>query len=732
MYRILILIGACYFSCLPLSMGSDSIPSFIVKKTNAEIKIDGEMNEAEWKDADYAKDFYEWFPTDTTLARNPTEIYMQYDEDYLYVGIKCFSSGNDFLVNTLRRDYRAGGMDNITLLLDPFNDRTNAFIFGINPMGVVREGLLSGGGQDNSDFNMAWDNKWVGEAQIFEKYWAAEMKIPFKIMTFKDGSKSWGLGSYRFDTQNNEIHTWLNIPRNQRLYSLAFMGEMIWEEPLKKAGKSLALIPYTSGSVQNDFENNIKGNTDFGVGFDAKVSVGSGLKLDLTVNPDFSQVEVDRQVTNLSRFELFFPERRQFFIENSDLFGGFGFDDVNPFFSRRIGIAKDTLSGGNIENPIIVGARLSGKLNENWRIGLLNMQTAADESNGLPSFNYAVTAIQRKIAKRSNLGFIFANKQAFNYQEDSPNTRFNRVVGLDYNLASANNKWVGKAFYHTSLSPTNAKEHFGHGAALRYNTRFFEARYNHIYVGEGYNPEIGFVPRTNYFRVNQDVRLNFYPNKGGITNGSIGVFHDIFLKPGFGRTDQFYSLRFNARAAGFSGFDANLTRAYTYLTNDFDPSRTDKTPLPGDTDYTYTFLELSYNSNRNKNFFFDLRPTIGQFYNGFRTGIRGGFNYRIQPYGTLSINYSYNYINLPEPFARNVNLFLIGPRIDWTFSKDVFFNALVQYNTQIKNMNVNARFQWRFKPVSDLFIVYTDNYNTDNFSIRNRSLALKLTYWFNL
>ncbi|MEL6988215.1 MAG: carbohydrate binding family 9 domain-containing protein, partial [Bacteroidota bacterium] len=241
-------------------IASDSIPSFVVKKMEGEIKIDGDLSEPQWSNADYAKDFYEWFPNDTSLAKHPTEIYMFYDDEFLYVGIKCYSSSNNFIINTLRRDYRAGGMDNITLLLDPFNDRTNAFIFGINPLGVVREGLLSNGGQSNDDFNMAWDNKWVGDAQIHDDYWGAEMKIPFKIMTFKEGMKSWGLGSYRFDTQNNEIHTWLNIPRNQRLYSLAFMGEMIWEEPLEKAGKSLAFIPYTAASTQKNFEENTKQN----------------------------------------------------------------------------------------------------------------------------------------------------------------------------------------------------------------------------------------------------------------------------------------------------------------------------------------------------------------------------------------------------------------------------------------------------------------------------------------
>ena len=728
------LISICMFvSVLPLSlMGSDSIPSFMVKKISVPIQVDGNIDEEIWNSAEYAGDFWEYFPSDTILSRNPTEIYMLYDDEDLYIGIKCFSSGSNFVVNSLRRDYRAGGMDNITLLLDPYNDRTNAFIFGINPFGAIREGLLSNGGQSNDDFNMEWDNKWIAEAQIHGDYWTAEMKIPFKILNFKSGSKKWGLGSYRFDTQNNEIATWLNIPRNQTLYSMAFMGDMIWEEPLQKAGKNVAVIPYISGASLTDYEDGGKTTNDLGYGFDAKISVGTGLTLDLTVNPDFSQVEVDRQVTNLSRFEIFFPERRQFFIENSDLFGGFGFDRVNPFFSRRIGIATDTTTDENIENAIIAGARISGKLNKNWRVGLMNMQTASDEANDLPSYNYTVAAAQRRVGQRSYIGAIMVNKDAFNYREGSINSRFNRVVGLDYVLSTVDNKWYGKTFVHTMLSPETNKDAFSHGAFLKYNTRFFEAEYSHTYVGEGYTPEVGFVPRTDFFRTSIEGQVNFYPEKGMFTNTDLGIEYSRITRPEYGRTDHQISLSFNGRAAGFSGFRASLINEYVFLTDSFDPSRNDEEELPANTDYNFSYFEAGFNTSRNRDFSLELRPSIGQFYNGFRVGVRGRFSNRFTPYGTLSLSYTYNYINLPEPYAQDVSLFLIGPRIDWTFSKTLFFNALVQYNTQIDNMNVNARFQWRFKPVSDLFIVYTDNYNTNNFAIRNRTIALKLTYWLNL
>ena len=195
---------------------------------------------------------------------------------------------------------------------------------------------------------------------------------------------------------------------------LGFMGNMIWEEPLKKPGKNISLIPYVTSSFSRDFENEQQEKTqqDFNFGGDAKIGLTSGLNLDLTFNPDFSQVEVDEQVTNLERFEIQFPEKRQFFLENADLFGSFAANRLNPFFSRRIGVAIDTATGQNIQNTILYGARLSGKLNDRLRVGLLNTQTAKQEENGMPGFNYTVATAEQKVFDRSGICLLYTSDAA--------------------------------------------------------------------------------------------------------------------------------------------------------------------------------------------------------------------------------------------------------------------------------------------------------------------------------
>ena len=637
------------------------------------------------------------------------------------------------MVPSLRRDFRAGGSDNLTFVFDTFNDQTNAFFFGANPAGVLREGLISNGGSGREDFSESWDNKWEGESKIHDGYWACELAIPFKTIRYQEGAMKWRFNAYRFDTQINERSSWIRIPQNQFLTNLAFMGDLNWEEPLKNPGKNFTIIPFISTDLTRDFEEGEMGYTsNFGIGGDAKIAVTSGLNLDLTANPDFSQVEVDRQVTNLQRFEVFFPERRQFFLENADLFGSFGEEQINPFFSRRIGVATDTATDLTIQNPIYYGARLSGKLDENWRVGLLNMHTAGDEKNDLPSFNYTVAAIQRKLFARSNIGAIFVNKQAFSNLESSTYNKYNRVVGLDYNLGTTDNVWSGKTYFHKAITPVDVNDKYAHGLELNYRVRDFAVTWQHAWVGLGYDAEVGFVPRNNYFQMSPDLRLFFYPKNSPVVQHG-PILQGVWLNtPDYGFTDREVRLRWEARMRDNSEIQAEVKYEYTFLFDDFDPTREDIYYLPAESDYSYTNISLEYNSNRNKPFSFRLEPRFGEFFNGNRFGLRGDFSYRFQPFGNIALDYNYNSINLAAPYDR-VNLFLIGPRIDLTFSRQLFLTTFIQYNNQIDNLNVNARFQWRFKPVSDFFLVYTDNYLTnDGFSVRNRSVVAKLTYWLNL
>ena len=231
------------------------------------------------KNAKPATNFWQNFPVDTLQAQNQTEIYMVYDESHLYVGIKCYSSSNEYVTQSLRRDYRAGGSDNVTLVFDTFNDGMNSFVFGMNPFGVRREALIANGGQQRTDFNESWDNKWKGESRMHEGFWVGEMAIPFKTLRFNEGSTHWRFNSYRFDTQTNERSSWQRVPRNQLIMGLAFMGDMIWEEPLKKPGPNISIIPFIAGSTARDFEEGESSyDTQFDVGGDAKIGITSGFE----------------------------------------------------------------------------------------------------------------------------------------------------------------------------------------------------------------------------------------------------------------------------------------------------------------------------------------------------------------------------------------------------------------------------------------------------------------------
>ncbi len=722
---------------------------FTVKYINSPIKVDAILDEEVWSTADTATNFWQQFPTDSLQAKAQTEIKILFDDDNLYVGIKVYAKSNNFIVPSLRRDFRAGGSDNITLMFDTFNDATNAFIFGSNPYGVLREILLANGGTSVRDFDGSWDVKWQGESKIYDNYYICEWAIPLYAFKYREGEAKWRFNSYHFDTQDNERNTWINIPQNQFIFNLAYMGDMHFEKPLGKSKSPISLIPYVNTSGLQNFEDDTD-NTDFKFGGDAKFTIGNSLNLDLTVNPDFSQVEVDRQITNLTRFSIALPERRQFFIENSDLFSSFGdFRESRAFFSRRIGIAED-LDGETIENGIIAGARLSGKLNTNLRIGLLNMQTEEDEANEIAATNNTVVALQHKVFSRSNLSFLFINKQAtkdYDFLSDDDdeidNNTYNRVIGLDYNLASKDNTWTGKYFLHKSFTPNTGDKDFSTGATTQFNSRYFDARLSGVYTGDDYRSELGFVRRTDILKGVLNLTGKLWPKQGifnrhSISFLSVGIWRPDALNFGLDRLGESISdaanrIEWQGNFNNQSEVSFAITHRFTKLVNEtFDPTGSDDgIELPEGSEYDYTEYKIEYRSDMRKQFSYSLEPSYGSFYNGTKFSFQGNLNLRLQPYFVASAQINYDEINLPNPYP-DASIWLVGPRFDVTFNKKLFWTTLVQYSNQRDNLGINSRLQWRFKPLSDLFIVYNDNYFVNSFAPRVRSLTVKLTYWINI
>ena len=709
-----------------------------VKHTDQPIKIDGQIDDAAWNDADWTTDFHQYFPVDTMLAQAQTKIALLFDGQFLYMAARMNNqhANRKYVTPSLRRDYRGESNDGITILLDPFQDNTNAFQFGVNPFGVQREGLIANGGSGTGrNLSLSWDNVWKADAHQGDGYWTAEMAIPFKTLRYKAGQDKWNVNFYRLDSENGERSTWMPIPRNLSIITLAFMGELIFEQPPAKPSNNIAIIPYALAGTSKNFVDDTPTDQNFNVGGDAKLALTPSLNLDLTINPDFSQVEVDEQVTNLERFEIFFPERRQFFLENADLFADFGNQRLRPFFSRRIGVAFDETTSQNVQNSILGGARLSGKINQDWRVGLMNMQTARDLSINQPSTNFTVAAVQRRLFSRSNIGMIFVNKSPFEDHQIMDTTqlfRNNSVFGLDYNLSSKDDKWTGKFFYHQSLEKDNPNDSYAASGQIAYNSYHWEVFAIGQKIGENYNPEVGFARRTNFNQFASEVSYIFYPKESSLINRhGPGIDVDFLGNETYGLTDYDVNLTYEIRFRNNARFNGRLRYQYVYLFNDFDPTNTDGPVLAADTDYGNVQVIGFYFSDRRKPFFYNLSTRSGDFFNGTRLNLDGEVSYRFQPKGVISLNFSMNSLRFPAPFE-DVDFLLLGPKFDFTFTKKIFWTTFIQYNDQIDNFNINSRFQWRFRPVSDLFLVYTDNYFPQNFAAKTRALVLKINYWLNI
>jgi len=659
----------------------------------------------------------------------------------------CESTGNNFITTSLKRDYGFRNTDNLSIMFDTYGDNTNSLMFGVNAFGAIRDATISNGGRQRNDFDNSWDNKWYGNSKIYDDKWIAEVKIPFKAIRFTDGAEAFRVQIYRFDSQCNEMSTWVHLPRNLILMNMSYMGDLNWEEPIRNTGKNIAIIPYVIGTSASDFEDNIDDPSNkFNIGGDVKVGITSSLNLDLTINPDFSQVEVDRQVTNLDRFEIFFPEKRQFFLENADLFSNFGKRSLNPFFSRRIGVAIDTSTGVNIQNPVHYGARLSGKINDDLRIGVMNIQTASDPQNDVPTFNYSVIAAQQNVFSKSNIAFIALNKQAINADDlGSSLDPYNRLAGLEYRYFSDDDKWYGKFSMMKVFSATDKENDWANFTRIGYTVRKMTVEWEHSYIGDGFDAELGFVPRRDIFNINPRVTFNFFPTSSNISRYNLTVSTNQFYKLGkednsivdeFSLIDANYQMRFDMDFSTGARLNLGIRYSDVFLLDGFDPTRIqeDDVFLAAGSEYQFTNFTASYNSDRRKVLSYSVNSTLGQFYNGNRYGLNTNINYRYTPYGTVTLSVNYNKIKLAEPF-KEADLWLIGPKFDLSFSKKLFLTTFVQYNNQLDNLNVNARLQWRYKPASDIFFVYSDNYLTDSFdqfSKRNRAFVLKMNYWLSI
>ncbi len=682
-----------------------------VLRIESEIVIDGELDEPEWQRVEPSTDFTQQEPIMGEPSSERTEVRLLYDDTYLYVGVYCFDSAGEkgIVVTNVRRDFSPFEGDYFGVLLDTFDDNRNAFVFGTNPRGSKRDGQMAGNGESS---NFDWDAVWYVKSKITEQGWQAEMAIPFKTLRFREGENQvWGLNLTRKIRRKNEDAHWAPIPRPFRINRVSLAGELNGLSSVHQ-GRNLYIKPYISLPVVRREQDDVDFLPEPGV--DLKYGVTPGLTLDLTVNTDFAQVEADEQQINLTRFSLFFPEKRDFFLENAGIFEfgkserewGASGRDVIAFFTRRIGIEQGELV------PILGGTRFSGTAGK-YRVGLLSLQ--ADDFETTPSTNFSVARVRRDILESSNFGGIFINKQG--------GGQYNRTFGMDANLKfDALN--ISSFLLKTDTSGIDGDDMAGDFSAA-WKDRLWDIRAEFVSIQDNFNPEVGFVPRTG-IRKSRGV-FAFKPRPGERIPW-IREFRPSFQIDYI--TDQDNLLESRIIQTGLTTDLQDTGLARLGLKSSFERLDEPFFIRPGqpisEGDYQFVEYIASYSSDKSRMFSGELGVQTGSFWDGDRNLYDVKFRFQANYQFRAELAWTRNDIDLPSgAFKTN----LVTSRLSYSFSTDVFLNALIQYNSTLREISSNIRFNFIYKPLSDFFLVYNERRSSTG-EVRERALIAKFTYLF--
>ncbi len=689
-----------------------------------EIQVDGKLDEAVWQQLPTYTGFYNYAPNDVGLAEQQTEVKLFHNGSKLFIALVYHDNDERSQVSSLKRDVPIGLSDGFAMILDTQNQSQNAYYFSVNAYGALIDGLVEriNGGYD---FTTTWNALWDAKTSKNGKDKLYEVAIPLKFLNFNKETDHFGLQIYVRDIKKNAWTILNNVKRNYRLFDLRFTENFSIQELPDRAGSKFALTPALMVNDQHDVINDDK-ETLVQPSLDLQYNLTSSLKLDATLNPDFSQIDVDQQVTNLSRFSIFFPERRNFFLENSDLFSNLGVQGVNPFYSRRIGANSD----------IQFGIKLSGNVAPKSRIGILNVQS--EENELLASQNYAVLVGEQQFSKNLAATSYLINRQETDNLEFID--EYNRVTGVNLNYKSTNNRWLGLLNVGKSFSDGISDENTFYHGGIWYNKRGLAWNASLTSLGKNYITDLGFTPRLfNFDAINQVLV------REGYTQLSTGLEYEKF----YDRSETLNSFRmvnynnntyfdeqgdlnqmtnFLNSALFFKDLSAVYyvyTHNYVDLKYGFDPLGNGNAIQPGR--YRFGLLKLGYNSANNQKFRYRFNLQRGNYFDGQQTSGGLYLNYQILPFANLELAYDVNAIDLDalgkETFhlARFTGAIFFNTRLNWT--------TYVQYNTQIDNLNINSRLQWEYKPLSYLYLVVSDNY-TQNLSRKDWGVALKLNYRF--
>ena len=706
--------------------------------------IDGDvLHEAIWRVAPIATDFIQNAPDEGNPATERTEVRIIYTNDTLYFGVICYDREPESIItSTSRRDSSMNDADSFQLILDTFNDDQNGFIFGTTPSGqeydgqVINEGgsggLFGGGGGGGfsrgggGGFNLNWDGAWQIRTKITEIGWTAEFAIPFSTIRYANAEQPiWGVNFQRNLRRRNETAFWAPLPRQYNLYRLSLAGTLLGLRPPGNLSRNLQLTPYAVGKALTRDAMPARHPILTGdAGIDLKYTVTSGLTIDGTYNTDFAQVEVDDQQINLDRFNLFFPEKRPFFLENAGAFtvsneGASRAPDLGQtdlFFSRRIGISN---TGQQI--PILAGTRLSGKISQSTTIGFLNMQTEDVTGVGAAN-NFTVFRGRRDLPNRSSLGPIFINRVATGTLSQAND--YNRTYAVDGRWGLGQNGLV-QGFYGRTETPGRSGRDHALNVAANYSSESWRLLTSYQENGEDFNPEVGFVRRTGGFR-----KFDFGINNTSRPNGFL-KFQELTPHMSFSRFWNFSGvMETSFLHMHFSGeFDDSSTTGAWYDVKServLRPFTVSGIPiLPGRYDFSET--QYSFRYNRSAPISFGVSTTAGGFFDGTIVTFRPSLRMRYEDVLNLSLSYSRNDIDLP---GGSTVTNLASARFGYNITPRVFLQALLQHNDSANVWSSNVRFGWLNDANTGLFLVYNEIEGISDYVPlgAGRSLILKFSH----
>lgn len=670
------------------------------------IRIDGTLDEPVYQTIEPASDFIQVEPRAGELATEQTEIWIVFDDDNLYVSALCFDSApeSEWVANEMRRDGQGVG-EFVGIILDTFYDRRNAVELLVNPLGGRMDGQITNERQWNGDWNPVWDVR----AGRFDSGWTFEAAIPFKSLRYQPASEQvWGITIERRVAWKNEYSAIvpLNPARGMGAAMQISRSATLVGLEVPDVGLNLEVKPYAIGELNSTQRSTIvKGDA----GLDVKYQVTENFVSDFTFNTDFAQVEADQQQINLTRFSLFFPEKREFFLENRGVFsfgGGSGFFGGGNapilFYSRRIG-----LNDGQ-EVPIIAGGRLTGRAGK-FTVGLLNVQTGAAPATNTRRTNFSVIRLRRDILRRSSVGLMFTNRSVSRSGIGS-----NETYGVDGVFSFYDNLSVSTYWAKTS-TPGLGDDEVSHRAQLDYRGDRYGVQVERLSVGADFNPEVGFLRRDDFQRSFASFRFSPRP----ISIAAIrkftweGKLDYITDRKGILETRQAQGM-FAIEFENNDQFDITYTRNHEFIEDPFEIAKGVTIPVRG---YTFEDVEAAFTLGQSRPFQGTVSIQQGSFYGGTKTTVGFGIGYRsfsgprIELTSRLAMEpvISFNRVDLPEG---RFTTQLVSNRVIFAFTPLMFASALVQYNSNTNALSTNLRLRWEYQPGSELFIVFNDERDT--------------------